>query len=148
LGNFSAFERSRVQLAGEGWRRVRHHLQRIRAVAEDLGCPVVIAMVPAPIQVQGPEALDYFPQGVDLADTSRFDPERPQRMTRALAAELGLGFYDLREVLADLPEGPAYHSFNMHWTRAGHGAVARFLAQRLPADGWLPPPEPGRRSSG
>ncbi|MFX8883350.1 hypothetical protein ABTM86_19200, partial [Acinetobacter baumannii] len=47
----------------------------------------------------------------------------------------GLRVYDLRAALT-LPGGDcAYQPRNMHWTAAGHQAVAAWLAGRLPLSG-------------
>jgi hypothetical protein len=90
-----------------------------------------VLSVPAPGQVCAPAAFAYWPHGVDLADGSRFDPDRPQRWTAALAAAIGAEYHDLRDVLRASP--CPYQPRNMHWTVDGHRRVADAVA------GWLLP---------
>jgi len=130
LGNFPALERGRPELE-KGRRVTSERWSEIAAVARELGARLMVLSVPAPGQVCAPAALAYWPQGVDLADGSRFDPDRPQRWTAALAAAIGAEYHDLRDVLSASP--CPYQPRNMHWTVDGHRRVADAVA------GWLVP---------
>jgi peptidoglycan/LPS O-acetylase OafA/YrhL/lysophospholipase L1-like esterase len=130
LGSFPALERDRPELE-EGRRIAGERWSEILAVARDFGARLIVLSVPAPGQVCAPGDLAYWPRGVDLADASRFDPERPQRWTAALAAAIGAEYHDLRDVLRTPP--CPYQPRNMHWTEAGHRRVADAVA------GWLAP---------
>ena len=134
LGNFAALEKGRADLMEKGRRRVAEQLARIRTAADGIGARVLIAMIPAPVQVCGPEHLAYYPKPVDLADTGRFDTEQPQRTTREIADALGLAYHDLRPALEAVAGGCAFQPRNMHWTVAGHEAVAADLARLLTSE--------------
>ncbi|MGA2531533.1 MAG: acyltransferase family protein [Candidatus Aminicenantales bacterium] len=134
LGNFSALEKGRTDINVIGRQRVAEHLERIKAVADRIGAKVLIAMIPASVQVCGPAQLAYYPKPVDLTDSERFDMEQPQRMTRGIASSLGIAYHDLRAVLKSVAGGCAYHPKNMHWTVDGHKAVAEDLARTLISD--------------
>jgi len=133
LGNFLALEKGRPDITVTARKLVAERLQQIKTVADKIGTKIVIAMIPASVQVCRPDQLKYYPRPVDLADASRFDLEQPQRMTKEIADALGINFYDLRPVLKSVP-GCAYQTHNMHWTIEGHRAVADFLAHVLTAD--------------
>lgn len=130
LGNFAALERHGSD-RGPAQRRVADCLGRIKATADSLGAKVVLVMIPAPVQVCPPNRLSYFPHPIDLSDSSRFDLDLPQRTTRRLADPLGITCLDLRPVLRKVPGSCGYQPHNMHWTAAGHRAVADYLAQVL-----------------
>ena len=94
----------------------------------------MVLSVPTPGEVCAPADLAYWPRGVDLADTTRFDASRPQRWTAELATAVGAEYHDLHEVL----RGGAcpYQPRNMHWTADGHRRVADAVAAWLaPAEG-------------
>lgn len=144
LGQFELLERDRADIGVEGRALVAKRLAAIRDVAARVAAGqtegrLVLAVIPAPVQVCGPRELAYWPRFVDLSDTTRFDLDRPQRLARGLAAELGLVAYDLRPpllaALAADPQRSPYQRRNLHWTAAGHEAVARWLAARLFTDG-------------
>jgi hypothetical protein len=90
---------------------------------------IIMLLIPASIQVCEPQDLDYYPSNVDLAD---FDLDQPQRLAREIAAATDIEVMDLRPLLQGLPECP-YQPGNMHWTEAGHEAVAAAVAARLEA---------------
>jgi hypothetical protein len=136
LASFPALERDRAELE-EGRRIAAARLQQIAGVAKKLGARLVVLLVPAPVQICRPGDLAYWPRGVDLDDTTRFDAERPQRWTAGLAAHVGAEYHDLRDVLRGglCP----YQPRNMHWTAEGHRRVADAVASWLvPAPGGQP----------
>lgn len=137
LGNFTALERSDREGTQRRTSLVENRLARIQRAVEAIGARVILAFVPAPVQVCGPDQLDYYPRHVDLSDGVWFDRERPQRLGREIADRLGLRFYDLREAFAGTSPTCPYQRANMHWTAEGHRAAAEFLATRLVADGYV-----------
>jgi peptidoglycan/LPS O-acetylase OafA/YrhL len=139
LGNFAALEHNRTETEA-GRQKVGERLAEIKAAADQIDAQIVILMVPAPVQVCGRDQLTYYPRHVDLADAARFDLDLPQRMTKEIADSLSFGYYDLRPVLQALPTGCPYQAYNMHWTAAGHQAVANYLSDALEADGYLGKP--------
>jgi peptidoglycan/LPS O-acetylase OafA/YrhL len=134
LGGFATLERGKPG-QDPARRAVTARLEEIREAARRIQARVLIVLVPAPVQVCGPRDLAYYPGGTDLSDTTRFDLDLPQRTTRAIADSLGLACLDLRPALraASRP----YQPHNIHWTAAGHRAVAAWLADTLAAGGWL-----------
>jgi peptidoglycan/LPS O-acetylase OafA/YrhL len=131
LGNFEAFEKMRTDVTVEGRRRVRDCMTRIREVASRIDAGLMVIMVPASIQVCRSDNLEYYPGNVNLADSSQFDLEIPQRMAREIADSLRVPFIDLRGVLSKDGGSCVYHPRNMHWTNNGHQLVAAYLAQML-----------------
>ncbi len=136
LGQFALLERNNTDLTVKGRALATDRLTRIRDTACDIDAALILAMIPAPAQICRPRDLPYRPRYVDLSDTTRFDLDQPQRLTRAMADELGIECYDLREPLraAEASNEKTYQRRNMHWTAAGHAAVAKWLAERIGAD--------------
>lgn len=134
LGNFSALEKGNHELLTTGHERVFHWLEQIRAVSSATGAKVLIAMIPAPVQVCGPGELGYYPRHVDLGDRERFDLEQPQRLTLTIAEQLGFEVLDVRAALRTTPEGCPFRGDNMHFTEAGQRRLADAVAARLLAD--------------
>jgi len=132
LGNFAALETKNLENMSEGASLVEQKFESIRKTAEEIRAKLLIVLVPAPIQVCGPEALSYFPKNVDLADTSRFDLDQPQRLARGIANRFRIGCIDLRVPLKapDQKKCP-YHPNNMHWTVQGHSIVADYLCREI-----------------
>lgn len=140
LGNFTALEREQPLVNGEGKELVAQRLQEIKTVANEVGSELVIAMIPAPVQVCGSDELAYFPRYVDLSDSTAYDLEQPQRITAGLADSLDIVYIDLLPVLRSGKGGCPYQARNMHWTPAGHRIVAQYLADQLSPAGYLEVP--------
>jgi hypothetical protein len=91
------------------------------------------------VQICTSAQLTYYPRGVDLDDASRYDLAGPQRTVQQLARKVKAGYYDLRPVLKQLASDQCpYVPYNMHWTTAGHHAVARDVAAWLQQNRYLP----------
>jgi hypothetical protein len=135
-GNFSALVRNQPDISIRR-SKVAQRLQQIQEVANQVGAKMVVPMVPASVQVCKPNELPYYPRNVNLANTQKFDPELPQRMTQELTQSLSIGYYDLRPALQ--AQQCPYQPHNMHWLPSGHRAVADYLSKRLIADGYLKP---------
>ena len=103
----------------------------INEVAESIGSEVLIAMIPAPVQVCDQAQLKYYPRYVNLDDSTKFDLEQPQRVTAELAESLGFDFIDLRPAFESSEGESPYQARNMHWTTTGHRLVAGYLADKL-----------------
>jgi hypothetical protein len=134
LGNFVALEKGRSEFGNTGRKLVTDRLTEIKAIADEVGAKVILALIPAPVQVCQADHLDYFPRNVDLNDTTTFEIEQPQRITREIADSLTLSYYDLEPVLESATGGCPYQTQNMHWTTNGHQVVAEYLAQKLVSD--------------
>ncbi len=133
LGNIATLERDQPDLPNAK-ALVTRRFQQIKATADKIGAKVIIVMVPASVQVCEPSQLAYYPQGVDLNDTTKFDMDLPQRDTKEIADSLGIPFYDLRPVLRAVPGGCPYQPNNMHWLSSGHRVVADYVAKIIVND--------------
>jgi len=125
LGYFSAFEPGSLTVEDDGYQATLTAMQGLRSLLP--GTRIMMLLVPASIQVCEPQDLDYFPSNVDLAD---FDLDQPQRLAMEIAAATDIEVMDLRALLRGLPDCP-YQPGNMHWTEAGHEAVAAAVAARI-----------------
>jgi peptidoglycan/LPS O-acetylase OafA/YrhL len=136
LGNIRFLElEPEIDYYGEGRAQVIERLQDIKAVADETGAKVILALIPASVQVCAPEQLAYYPRVIDLDDSEAYDLEQPQRVTQAISDDLDLGYYDLREALAG--DACLYQPRNMHWLPEGHQAAADYLSEKLIEDGWV-----------
>lgn len=134
FGYYEALERDQRASMERAAVLVKDRLRAIKETTEKHGGRVLVVQVPAPAQVCPPETVEYTPPGIDLADGARFDLDQPQRITRGICAELGIDCLDLRPAFAGHEALRPCQARNLHWTRAGHELVARFVAGRLLAD--------------
>lgn len=138
LGDFRCFEANSKVLTNTGFLAVEDRLSQIKATADAMGASLVLALIPAPVQVCARDELSYYPQSVDLGDASKYDLDLPQRLTQKIAHDLGIMTYDLRDPLCTRSTCP-YHPHNRHWLPSGHQVVARFLCDALIRDGYAKP---------
>jgi peptidoglycan/LPS O-acetylase OafA/YrhL len=140
LAHLSYLERGESRRYEDGALAVEARLSQIKSVGERYGIPVVLVLVPTSVQVCGTDGLAYPPRNVDLHDESKYDMERPQRVTKQIAERVGLSVYDLTSTLRSAPGGCPYQPRNMHWLPSGHDITAAYLAERLVDDGWTARP--------
>ena len=143
FGYYTALERDQLAAMENAADLLEERLREIKLVTETHGGRTLVAQVPAPAQICPPQSVKYTPPGIDLADNSRFDLDQPQRITRRLCEAVGVQCLDLRPAFADSASLRPCQPRNLHWTRAGHELVAKFIADRLTeeagASGQLPP---------
>ena len=113
---------------------VSERLQEIKELADENNAKMLMFMIPVPVQVCNANQVSYYPTGYNLADTTVFDLDKPQRLAAEIASNLGIKDYDLRTPLKALNECP-YQPNNLHWTVDGHKAVADYIANVLLANG-------------
>jgi peptidoglycan/LPS O-acetylase OafA/YrhL len=103
---------------------VTARLARIVRVAKTVGARVEVVMVPSSVQVCPPQAFDYQLGDLDLADTSLWDVDGPQKAMADISRAVGVDrFTDLRPALKAAARCP-YQPANMHWLPEGHALVA------------------------
>ncbi|NUQ83855.1 MAG: acyltransferase [Anaerolineales bacterium] len=137
LGHFATLERSELETMNYASDFVKEELGQIQTTAEGIGAQVILVMAPSSVQVCSSDELDYYPRHIDLADSTRFNPDQPQRIMSEIAEALDLPMYDLRNVLSSSEQCP-YQPRNMHWTADGHRVVADYLADLLIQNGYVP----------
>lgn len=125
LGNFAALERGAID--PDRMAAVETYLERIVTIADDLGAETHLVLIPAPVEICGPDELSYYPKGVDLAHDD-YDVDGPRRAAHELAGSLGVAVTDLRPMLGAFDVCP-YFDFNMHWKATTHEAVGSYLAE-------------------
>jgi peptidoglycan/LPS O-acetylase OafA/YrhL len=130
-GQLEQFETDNLRLDDPRVAAVKEDLARVDRAASAEGASVLLMLIPASVQVCDPGELPYLPRIVDLADTTRYDLNRPQRLASEVAAELGIPCWDLRSVLRASDGVRYYPKRNMHWTEAAHQVVAEALAQKV-----------------
>ncbi len=138
-GHYGPLERSALPDLQRAAPRVAAQLKRVQAAADGVAAKTMVLQVPAPAQICPPDSVDYTPRGVRLDDAARFDADQPQRLTRLLCAGAGLNCIDLRPAFAGPVSRSACQRANLHWTPAGHAAVAAFVERLLPLPAVRPP---------
>ncbi len=137
LGNFNSLERNNVEIMLESSLLIEGRLRSIKAIADNIGARVLVVMVPAPVQICGPDTLKYYPKNIDLSDEEHFDRDQPQRLTQKICKRTGIEYLDLRPALKAAADGIPYQQSNMHWTKFGHEVVAKYMSEELSSRGFL-----------
>ena len=122
------FERARADIMRDGQNRIRRRFDEVKRVADKHGAKVLLAMIPAPLQVVDHAELNYTHARLNLNDQDKYDYDQPQRMAKELADEFEFMWLDLRQPLSEAVSGPIYQSRNLHFTTAGHQVTAKALA--------------------
>ena len=137
LGNFKALERGHPEYEIVAKAIFAQRLKQIQSIANEANAKFLVFMVPAPVQICTKSQLAYYPRGVDLANSERFDTDLPQRMVGEMTTSLSIPFYDLRNPLSEISKTCPYQPHNMHWTSYGHQVVANYLKNILLTNGYI-----------
>jgi SGNH hydrolase-like domain, acetyltransferase AlgX len=118
-------------------------LRELRATALREGVPVLVLVVPSPIDIC--EACEI---PVDTKAYPAYDRRRLSSEAAAAAHRAGLGVLDLFDAFRrEGPDALYYRHGEDHWNAAGQDLAARLVAERIVAEGWLSSPAspaPGR----
>ncbi|MDA1162344.1 MAG: acyltransferase family protein [Planctomycetota bacterium] len=107
------------------------HLREMKQIADQNGAEFLIVYVPSAAVVSAPEHIDYFPWGIDLHDSERFDTDRPRRILDNMTAALGIPLLDLTLSLQQHPNQPVYFPGSWHWNAEGHDVAGKAIAEFL-----------------
>ena len=121
------FERARYPIMLDAQQLIKARFAKIKSVAEQCEARVILAMIPAPLQVVDGDQLDYVRPFFQLDNTNQFDYEQPQRLAREIASGMNFGWLDLREALKSASKRSPFQARNLHFTRVGHEVSARAL---------------------
>jgi peptidoglycan/LPS O-acetylase OafA/YrhL len=116
---------------------VAERFSQIKSITDSAKGQMIIFMVPAPVQICGPDEITYYPINYDLSDKNIFDLDKPQRMTQEITKSLNILTYDLRTPFQFVDVCP-YQPRNLHWTVNGHKIVAEYIADVLIKDKLIP----------
>jgi len=131
FGYFSAFEINNLSYMGKSSDLIYENFKKIKAITDSLDADLLIVLVPASIQIQNASQLPYYPNSINFADTDRFDPNQPQRLTIDICSKLNIPYVDLRSAFKESSSAQYYQPWNMHWTEEGHDVVSKYMSQEL-----------------
>ncbi len=115
----------------EALQKLRSALAAMKKQCAAAGSRLLISFVPGQVEISKPSDIDYFPEDVDLSDTTRFDLQQPLKFTRQIAGELDIPLFDLTPFLRESSPQPVYFPGSWHWNREGHKVAARAIFQEL-----------------
>lgn len=126
----------------KGDRRTRECLPRLRQAAEARGLPLLAMLIPDRLEVS-PERLPAEVEAAGFAGKS-FDLDAPSRRFRAMLAEAGIPYFDLRPHLraASAAGRRLYYEVDLHLNVEGSREVGELLAAELRERHAVPPPVP------
>lgn len=140
FGGLYYVERQPHNIWTEGARRLEARMSQMDRTCKAQGARLMVASAPASVEVCDWAKLPYLPAFLDLSDSTKYDLGLPQRTLQGIADRLSVLLVDLRPPLKASKELP-FQLHNMHWSRAGHRAVAEHLAGILAGDpAWLKRP--------
>ncbi|MBI1849372.1 MAG: hypothetical protein HYR85_03405 [Planctomycetes bacterium] len=107
----------------------RRLIADVSAQARAIGARFVVVALPDPMQIE-PELLrTALRRSGDHEDA--LDLSRPQSLLADIARDLGAKFVDARGAMPEHDTGRYFLPCDTHFNRAGHAAVAAFLADEL-----------------
>jgi lysophospholipase L1-like esterase len=108
-------------------------LRELRATAVREGVPVLVLVVPSPIDIC--EACEI---AVDTKVYPEYDRRRLSREAAAAAQRAGLPALDLFDAFREAgPDRLYYRHGEDHWNADGQDLAARLVAKRIVSEGWL-----------
>jgi lysophospholipase L1-like esterase len=108
-------------------------LRELRATALREGVPVLVLVIPSPIDV-----CEQCEIPVDTEAYPAYDRRRLSREAASAAERAGLPVLDLFEAFQEAGADTLYYRHGEdHWNAAGQDLAARLVAERIVAEGWL-----------
>lgn len=117
--------------SAENINRLRSYLARMEILCKKFRSEFVVLFVPGAVAVSDPKDIAYFPWGEDLADTSKYDMNRPNEVLKSLTTKLRIDLLDLTDTLRRHSNQPVYFEKSWHWNKEGHRLVSNALSSTL-----------------
>jgi hypothetical protein len=111
------------------------YLADMKAACVNHGAELAIYFVPGAVAVSRPEQIDYFPWGLDLADRTAYDLDRPLNELKNLTEKNGIPVVDLTPHLRSHSVQPVYFPGSWHWNPEGHRVVAKVIYEDIAKKG-------------
>jgi len=111
--------------------KVASYIEKMKLTCDEYGAKFKIYFVPGQVAVSKPENISYFPEDIDISDTSKFDLYLPNKEFREIADSLDIQFLDLTPFLKSNPNQPVYYKESWHWNQQGHKVVAKIIANDI-----------------
>ena len=109
-------------------------LRELRASALREGVPVLVLVVPSPVDIC--EACEI---PVDTTQYPAYERSRLSEEVAAAARRAGLPVLELFDAFREAGPDSLYYSHGEdHWNAAGQDLAARLVAERIASEGWLP----------
>jgi hypothetical protein len=91
----------------------------------------IVLGVPGQVEVEKPNQIAYFPDTVNLKDSSKFDLNLPLQTFKKLCTKNKIEYIDSKECLKNQMNQPVYFSESWHWNKNGHRAISDLLFDDL-----------------
>lgn len=132
------YERSDIYLAedtryfAQHWARTQHTLLAFRDVLAERNIPMLLVVIPDPVQLDGMLQKEYLASVGQGAD--RYDFQKPSRLLLAWCREQGIPTVELLPAFeaAEKPAG-LYFQNDIHLTASGHRLAAQVIGPALQA---------------
>lgn len=111
--------------------KLKRYLNEIQTICDSKEIELLTLLVPGQLEISKPQYIDYYPFHLDLEDTTIYDMNLPVDMFSSLCQELGISYYDPREMLRNHPEQPVYFKKSWHWNQEGHKIIASHMANKI-----------------
>ncbi|MBI3818446.1 MAG: hypothetical protein HY286_07135 [Planctomycetes bacterium] len=128
--DYNNIDPAKEPFVSRGWRRIPAEFTKIREQAARFGARLDVIVIPLPI-VYDPALRARLAKLWKVAPDS-IDAARPERMLNAALEKLNIPVFDAGPALAALaPAAQLHEPSDLHFSKAGHRAFARILADRL-----------------
>lgn len=132
------YERRNTPCYGDAiMEKMERAIHQMKSACDGLSTDFMVLYVPGQAEVSLPADIAYFPQGVDLSDTTRYDLRAPLGCLRRITDKLDVELVDLAPYLKTHPAQPVYFRESWHWNLEGHQVVAEAIFEELQRRNYL-----------
>jgi len=111
--------------------KMDQYLQHMKELCFIKKTEYIVLSVPGQIEISDPKYISYFPNLVNLKDTSIFDFNIPFQIYDHLCMKNGIKYVETKSFLKNHPIQPLYFEDSWHWNKDGHKAIAGYLFDYL-----------------
>jgi lysophospholipase L1-like esterase len=111
--------------------KLNNYLFDMKEICTISSSELIVLGVPGQVEVSEPKHISYFPESVNINDTTIFDLSKPLLILENLCKNNDISYLDSKTVLKNNPEQPLYFEKSWHWNKKGHEVIADFLFENL-----------------
>ena len=110
------------------------YLYKMKKICEGNNTDLIVLGVPGQIEVSEPGFIAYYPQNINISDTSNYDINLPLNTFQNLCFKNNIVYLNSKYYLKNYQDKPVYYEDSWHWNKTGHRAITDYLIGTLTKD--------------
>ncbi|MEA3444477.1 MAG: acyltransferase family protein [Bacteroidota bacterium] len=121
------YEKKSYYYSKETIDKLELYFKNMKKLCKKYNSELLIMYVPGQLQISKPKHINFYPDKINLSDTSVFNLYLANRIFENICKKNEISFIDPSKSLKANIKQPLYFQESWHWNEEGHKAISTFL---------------------